>query len=1113
MNGLLKLATFFVLMSFFVSSVADDTELYDNLHACAVQPQEKYRFIFIVDNSGSMSSWEFTQSRETVNKTITEVLSSDFDDLQVAVVQYGTNHYSQEHKYNVTVPFTSDISVATNWNRHYGPGSSNYYDLQDHQPASLARMRNDGVYDAGGLLDVSDATNVQFVFFTDALRDYYYGCCSSLVSTGSPYHNLGDTLPGFGEYDALKNGSVLPNGLRAQFTILHVPPGGSWYEPASEAAAAIASPGGSYTGDVEWNADDPEGPGTKPRRYVQGTFGVDDASKIVELIQQVLIEVQDTTYTNVAPAVSVNSFNELQHRDELYFSVFQPSILPRWSGNIKKFRINGDGVLLDALDNPAIDPDTGSIAETARSFWSSSVDGPVVEKGGYRGQLTGSRTVFTDAEATGAEEPGIVKLSADSEVTFELMGLAEKNDEDLCVRTADKETGFSTVTDVGTTVESGLSVDGSNIRLSFTSTEQVSSSIRLYRNGETSPSANVCENTYAGDGTLHSCEVSLDNDIESMDVYFIATDDTTTVEYTIEYNIPDGSSETSCQSVADERETLLTWLLGEDVYNMDEDDSTTDAHQFAADPLHSRPYVVTYSGTSETDAVEVLYFTDNLGMLHAVDPADNKGTTLWSYLPSEHLDNIKRYANNEAGLPKIYGLDGSMSVIQRKSSDSERNKLALREVTLLVGERRGGRNYYSIDVSDGTEANKGPSINWKINGGDDAQFSDLGQTWSDLLPRKIAINCSDTGVGCTEIEVLVFSGGYDPAYDESGYLPEEALGNAVYIVDLETGGEKFFWSAGNNQDPRDTDKHALDLGLDHAVVATPTTLDTDGDGAIDILYALDISGGVWRVDFDSTKSTRDASFATGGKIADLSDRTQLRRFYNSLDVSRSRPQSGRDVYYLVTGSGYRAHPNEIATNPDRLYMVKDPYTSTRQLTRDEEQHRYHYVKNERSIKPEDLHEYDSEDASFEFGFWKTLTGTGEKILQSATTFNHTVMVSSFIPAENGAETCEIGAGRAYFLQLDNFNSVFDNEFVALTQEGLPPEATILQLPEIAICVGTACVTMATEPESDDDDDEKDPCDSDNFNSVAYGSDMAAAAAAMACGLEKGRAYRTDWIEN
>jgi len=65
---------------------ADDTEIFE-AHNC-----EKYRFVFIVDNSGSMSPTEFFQSKSTIDAVISEVLNSDLGEVQVAVVQYGSNN-------------------------------------------------------------------------------------------------------------------------------------------------------------------------------------------------------------------------------------------------------------------------------------------------------------------------------------------------------------------------------------------------------------------------------------------------------------------------------------------------------------------------------------------------------------------------------------------------------------------------------------------------------------------------------------------------------------------------------------------------------------------------------------------------------------------------------------------------------------------------------------------------------------------------------------------------------------------------------------------------------------------------------------------------------------
>lgn len=1129
------------LLLFSTLAVADDTEIYTDVSACATVNQDKYRFVFIVDNSGSMSSWEFAASKATIDATITEVLNSDLDDIQVAIVNYGTNHFSRVHQYDVTIPFTNDVATATNWGRYYGPGSPRFWDLQDHQPASLAEMRQDNIYAAGGALDVSDATNVQFVFFTDALRDYPWGCCSSLISSGSSNHNLGNTMLGFGEYDALKNGSILPNGLRAQFTILHVPPGGSWYAPASRAAAAIASPGGNYTGDVEWNSGDPEGPGSKPRRYVQGTFGVSDASKILELIQQVIEEVKGITYTNVAPAVSVNAFNQLQHRNELYYSIFQPKLSARWQGNIKKFKITPDGELRDANGAPAIDVSSGSIGENAQSYWSDVVDGYEVELGGMREQLTSARTVYTDSSAltgqapSGSGEPSYsrTQLNRNTNLRFDAMGLGATTTGGLCVEAADRNGESISVTTSGVLAEDPpLTVDGGRVRLSFTNTEEVSAEVRYTRSSGAAGTA--CVSTYPATSTGHVCEAVLPDDADSITLWFQTvmpspapeTPPVATVGYMIEYNLTTTPVETVCNTLETKRVELMDWTLGKDVYNDDGDDSYADSNNFAPDPLHSKPFVITYSGSNESNSIDVLFGTDNFGILRAIDPKDTRGTEKWAYIPEEHLDNIREYAGNKAGSRKIYGLDGEISVIQRESSISTPTNFQLAEVNLFIGERRGGRNYYAIDVSDADKSYGAPQLMWKIKPSHDSRFSDMGQSWSAMLPRKIKGNCSSLGEGCSEIEVMVFAGGYDPVYDNAESMPTGGLGNAVYIVDVATGGANFFWSAGNNRDGRNSHTHNLDLGddpsqpsIEHSIAATPTTVDTDGDGAIDLIYVIDISGKIWRIDINQTAAPGATNtWADGGLIADLSPGSELRRFYNPLDISRSHPRSGRDHFNLVAGSGYRAHPNDLTEGTNGLYVVFDPYTKRRRLAAANEGLRYNYFKTgpatARKILAGDLDTAASNDAP-EHGFYLAMTRSGEKVLQRSVTFNNTMIVSSFVPAEPDVDECGVGEGYTYFLNLGDGRSVFKEDSVKLVHPGIPPEVTILHLPKIAVCIGTECVGTEDEDTSGSGEEESEAlCDDpDHYNATEYGSALKAAVAAATACVPKGRAFRSRWREN
>lgn len=254
---------------------------------------ESPRFIFIVDNSGSMTTSEWLQSKNTVDASINYVLDRAIS-AKVAVVQYGTNNYSREHKYDVTVPFTSDKTTATTWDRHFGTGSSSPADYQDHLPASLARMRLESVYGPGDELDLAGATNIQYVLFTDATGINTSSCCSSLKKVSSEpsswFNGNGSgfsVLENYGEYDKIKDGTVFANdgypGLSAQWTVLSINTTGT----TPSVSAALASPGGKWNGALDANINDPEGNGIKPRRFISTSLAA-GPTEIISLLQEII---------------------------------------------------------------------------------------------------------------------------------------------------------------------------------------------------------------------------------------------------------------------------------------------------------------------------------------------------------------------------------------------------------------------------------------------------------------------------------------------------------------------------------------------------------------------------------------------------------------------------------------------------------------------------------------------------------------------------------------------------------------------------------------------------------------------------------------------------------
>ncbi len=416
-----KLALVFLIVQP-ASLFADDIDSYKQ-KSCGSVPS--YRFVFIVDNSGSMSEIEFNQSRDTINATIERVLNS-MPEAKVAVVQFGTDGIAIPpiHDYHVTVPFTNDKTAATGWNRAYGTGGtvqSSY--TEDHIPAILSRMRLDDVYDSGNALDITDAENVQFVLFSDAGRDITGSCCSSLVAEGTD-HIPASVYPMFGEYDALKDGSVLPGGLKAQFTILHVP-----YAPsASEAAAAIASVGGDFSGTVEFNTNDPDGAAATPRRYVEGNFSPSDTTGIVDLIDKVIAEsyvppdIESESYAEIS--VDISSASNWSTDNRAYLSLFKPSSNRAWNGNIKGYFF-GDSGLEDTNGNDAVitTADGAVFTDTAQSFWSASADGNDTESGGANEQMSAARSLYTSVAASpDLNIPGNALDSTNSNISNAMLG-------------------------------------------------------------------------------------------------------------------------------------------------------------------------------------------------------------------------------------------------------------------------------------------------------------------------------------------------------------------------------------------------------------------------------------------------------------------------------------------------------------------------------------------------------------------------------------------------------------------------------------------------------------------------------------------------------------------
>lgn len=135
-----------------------------------------------------------------------------------------------------------------------------------------------------------------------------------------------------------------------------------------------------------------------------GFYLPNNASELSQAFNDILQNVQDVDTTFVSASAPVNSFERQNNKDELYFSLFKPMENNRWPGNLKRYRFaitdssgNYNPRIVDADNVAAVDEASGNFKSTARSFWSTTIDGNNSAAGGAASQLPSpaTRKLFT----------------------------------------------------------------------------------------------------------------------------------------------------------------------------------------------------------------------------------------------------------------------------------------------------------------------------------------------------------------------------------------------------------------------------------------------------------------------------------------------------------------------------------------------------------------------------------------------------------------------------------------------------------------------------------------------------------------------------------------------
>lgn len=490
---------------------------------------------------------------------------------------------------------------------------------------------------------------------------------------------------------------------------------------------------------------------------------------------------------------------------------------------------------------------------------------------------------------------------------------------------------------------------------------------------------------------------------------------------------------------------LIRWIRGQDSLDEDGDGDRLESRRWLlADPLHSRPLAVSYGARAGTGYTAGnpdirIFFGTNDGVLHVLrntsEAGAESGQESWAFIPPGLLGMQSALAENRVGALQDhpYGLDGeAIAYIRDRNGNGDIESDEGDAVWVFIGQRRGGRGIYAFDMTNPDS----PRYMWMIDHSS-AGFDQLALTFS--TPRLARLDLGDPA----PTPVLVFAGGYNGGWQGAARVGKDAggdadlVGNAIYVVDPETGG--LIWAAVGPDgaaapDPGEQLLYVAELV--HSIPAPVTVIDADRNGVDDRAYVGDSGGNVWRIELTEYARRQPGTAATGASNWYLTRLARLggngdseRRFFHAADVVQSRDRTG-DYDGVVLLSGNRAAPRDTLVR-NFAYLLKDRNTAgaaqgqaPAPITQDQ------LADITAACAAEAAPE--CAEADLAQGWKLALQAPGEKGLSTPLVSNGRVLFTSYVPAagddadndpENSQETgpgaCAApeGAGRIYGVNL------------------------------------------------------------------------------------------------
>lgn len=369
------------------------------------------------------------------------------------------------------------------------------------------------------------------------------------------------------------------------------------------------------------------------------------------------------------------------------------------------------------------------------------------------------------------------------------------------------------------------------------------------------------------------------------------------------------------------------------------------------------------------DDVETVYVGANDGMLHAFDA--ETGVERFAYVPrGVDMADLVQYSSPSYG--HRFTVDGAVTV-------STKRVLANR--TVLVGALgRGGRGLFGLDVTDPTSFTNSKVL-WDV----DSTFdSDMGQ----VLGRPIIAKLNDGSSA-----VLVPNG-----------LNSTSERAVLFVLDLQTGAKIA----------------EIDTGVGSPTasngLSSPNGWDADGNGTLDMVYAGDFRGNLWKFDLSSTN--RALWGVANGRALFTPPTAGAQPVTGGVTIATDPLTGKRWVFF---GTGRLLTTTDLTdTSRQAWYGVIDDPAATASVTRAGMTARnisfYDATAKTRAFEPNTPLPANSNGWYIDLDLPPANTLEGERMVGSQQVIKNVLLASSIIPSINNP----CSGGRSYVNALDAF---------------------------------------------------------------------------------------------